>query len=227
MKEQYRDKKLDARRIAAIAMFCAIAYVIMWLSKLIPISVAGFLNLDFKDVVIAIGGFILGPLAAVFISAFVSLVEMISVSSTGPIGLVMNILSTCMFVCPAALIYKKRHSFSGAVIGIIIGVLLMTAAMLLWNYLITPLYMGVEREIVAAMLIPVFLPFNLLKGGMNAALTILLYKPIVNALRAAKLVPESGGASEKKHGIKIGAVLLAALAFVTCVLLVLVMCDII
>ena len=65
------------------------------------------------------------------------------------------------------------------------------------------------------MLVPVFLPFNLVKGGMNMAATLLLYKPVVGALRHARLVPESethaapvGG--KKKLGFTIVALFLLA-----------------
>ena len=91
----------------ALGMLTAVAYVVMLLSKMLP-SVNGFLDFDFKDVVICIGGFIYGPLAAAFISIVVALVEMFTVSHTGPIGLIMNILATCSFCCTATFIYKKR-----------------------------------------------------------------------------------------------------------------------
>ena len=59
--------------------------------------------------------------------------------------------------------------------------------MMLWNWLLTPLYMGVPREEVVKLLLPAFLPFNFIKGGLNAAITILLYKPALSALgRAAQ-----------------------------------------
>lgn len=64
----------------------------------------------------------------------------------------------------------------------------MVLVMLFWNYLITPIYMGYPREAVVELLIPVFLPFNLIKGGLNAAITMILYKPIVKALRRAHLI---------------------------------------
>ena len=64
----------------------------------------------------------------------------------------------------------------------------MVVVMLFWNYLITPVYMGYPREAVVELLIPVFLPFNLIKGGLNAALTMILYKPVVIALRRAHLI---------------------------------------
>ena len=53
----------------------------------------------------------------------------------------------------------------------------MAAVMLLWNYLIAPIYMGMPREAVAELLLPAFLPFNLIKGSINTAVTLLLYKP--------------------------------------------------
>jgi riboflavin transporter FmnP len=62
----------------------------------------------------------------------------------------------------------------------------MVPVMLLWNYFIAPIYMGYPREAVVELLIPVFLPFNLIKGGLNAAVTLLLYKPVLTAWRAAR-----------------------------------------
>ena len=64
--------------------------------------------------------------------------------------------------------------------------------MMLCNYIITPIYTGLPRETVAGMLLPVFLPFNLIKYGINTAVTLILYKPIVTALRKAHLLPEEG-----------------------------------
>ena len=173
------------KRLTMIGMLSAIAFAVMVIGR-VPIVL--FLKYDPKDVVIVIGGFIFGPLSAFFISLIVSLIEMVTVSDTGFIGCIMNILSTCAFACTAAVIYKKDHTLKGAIIGLVCGVLLMTGIMLLWNYLITPIYLGYPREAVVELLIPAFLPFNLLKGGINSALTLLLYKHVVNTLRKAKLI---------------------------------------
>ena len=77
----------------------------------------------------------------------------------------------------------------------------MTVIMLLWNYLITPLYMGYPRETVAAMLIPTFLPFNLLKSGLNSAILLLIYKPVVTALRKARLIEPQAAGTESGKGV--------------------------
>ena len=177
------------RKLTLTAMLGAMAYLLMLVGR---IPVVLFLSYDPKDAIIAIGGFLLGPLPAAAISLVVSFVEMLSASATGPIGFVMNVLSTCAFVLPAALLYHKKHSLGRAAAGLAMGVVCMTALMLAWNFLITPLYMGVPRQAVADMLLPVFLPFNLLKGLINAAAALLIYKPISRTLRRAKLIPSTG-----------------------------------
>ena len=133
---------------------------------------------------------------------------------------IMNILATCSFCCTATLIYKKHHTMKGAIIGLAVGVVSLVVVMLLWNYLITPVYQKIPREVVAAMLPTVFLPFNLVKGGMNMAATLLLYKPVVTALRKAGLVaPSSSSGQSKKLNPGFLLFSLALLAtFVTCAL---------
>jgi len=176
------------KRMVTLGMLSAIAYIAVYFLR-IPIVL--FLSYEPKDVVITIGGLIMGPIASLIISVVVSFVEYLTISGTGIWGLLMNILSTCSFACTASWIYKKKHSMRGAVIGLIGGVAVMVPVMLLWNYLIAPIYMGQPREAVEALLLPVFLPFNLFKGVMNAALTLLLYKPVVRGLRKASLIPET------------------------------------
>ena len=206
----------NVRTLASMAMLSAIAYVVMLLSKLLP-QVYGFLQLDVKDTVICIGGFLFGPLAAAAVSIVVPLLEMFFASDTGPIGCLMNVLATASFCCTAAFVYKKMHTKKGAVIGLALGVAVLTAVMLLWNYLITPIYQGLPRATVAAMLPTVFLPFNVVKGGLNMALILVLYKPVVTALRKARLVPESQtGTQTRKLGAGFLLFSLALLAtFVT------------
>lgn len=206
----------NVKKMVTLAMLCAVSYLVM---VIIRVPVVLFLKYDPKDIVIALGGFIMGPLASFIISLIVSLIEMITVSDTGPIGCIMNLISTCSFTCVAAFIYKKKHNMKGAIIGLVTGVITMTGIMLLWNYLITPIYMGFERKAVAELLIPAFLPFNLLKGTINAAVTMLIYKPVVFSLRKAQLIPESKSSNKKSN---IGIMLVAAAILITSIVCVLV-----
>lgn len=181
------QKKIDTKKLVVLALMAALSYAAVALFR---IPVVQFLKYEPKDCLLAIAGMLYGPLPALSVAVVVSLLEMVTISTTGPIGLVMNILSSGLFVCPAALVYQKKRTIQGAVIGLMLGAVLMSGGMVLWNWLITPLYMGIPRQAVVEMLIPVFLPFNLLKAGLNAALTVLLYKSAVTVLRKAHLVPE-------------------------------------
>ena len=127
---------------------------------------------------------------------------------------------------PAAWFYQKHRTQKDAVIGLVFGIVTMAVAMLLWNYIITPYYMGVPRETVAGMLLPVFLPFNLVKGGLNAALTLLLYKPIVSALRSAHLA-EPSASGKAKGSFSVGFTLFSLAVLITFVLLLLVLIGVI
>ena len=212
-------KQNPVKRMVTLAMLTAMAYALVCLIR-IPVVV--FLKYEPKDVIITIGGLLYGPMAALIISTVTALLEMISVSDTGIIGAVMNLLSSACFACTAALIYKKHRTLLGAVIGLAAGSLLMVGAMLLWNWLVTPLYMGVSREVVTTMLLPTFLPFNLLKAGLNSALVLCVYKPLVGALRKADLIGQ-GQSGKSKFGVYI----FAAVLLITCILFLLVLRGII
>ena len=215
----------NVRTITSLAMLAAIAYVVMLLSKMLP-QVSGFLQMDLKDTVICIGAFLFGPLSAAVISIVVAVVEMFTVSDTGPIGFIMNVLATASFCCTASFVYKKVHTKKGAIAGLTLGVIMLTAVMLLWNYLITPLYMtGYSRADVAGLLPTLFLPFNLAKGGMNMAATLLLYPPVVSAMRRAGVVPSSQSTQEKR--INAGFVLFALSLLATFVVFALVLAGVI
>ena len=186
-----REKsKKTVRFITGIGVFSALAYLTTCICKLIP-NVAGFLSIDAKDAVIAIASFIYGPLAAPIIALITSFIEFVSISETGIWGMVMNFVSSTAFSLTAALIYRFRKSFNTSVIGFGVATVITTAVMVALNPIIVPLYSGASREMVVSMIPGILLPFNFAKTLMNSAIAILLYKPVINALRAAGLVKKS------------------------------------
>ncbi len=196
------------------ALFSALAFLTVFILRIPFVPAVGFLKYEAKDAVLALEALILGPVPAVMSSVVISLVEMITISDTGIIGAVMNILSSCAFILPVGLIYMRKRNISGAVIGLICSIVSETAVMLLWNYLISPLYMGISREAITELLIPGFLPFNAVKSTLNAAVTFLLYKPIMTVLRKAGLLPKREADSAK------GSVVAPIVINMICVLLI-------
>ena len=183
-----KNKSLGTRQIAGAAMFSALAFAVAYMCQFIP-KVQNFLTPDVKDAVIAIASFIYGPVVAPAISLVVAFLEFITFSTTGPYGLLMNFISSSVFSLTASIIYRYKKSFNSAIIGLSISACLTTAVMLILNPIIVPLYSGASREVVIRMIPGVLLPFNFAKTLLNSALTLLLYKPVISALRVAKLVP--------------------------------------
>ena len=225
MKECFAKKgkrKWDTRKLTVLAMLTALAFVV----ALVRIPTGLFiLRYEAKDVVIAIGGFIYGPSAVIAMSLVLSFIEMLTVSDTGIFGFIMNVISTCTFAGTAALVYKKWRTITGAAVGLVLGIMINVPVMLLWNYLIVPLFTPrITREQVLGMLIPIFLPFNLIKGILNTALIMMLYKPIRNALDKARILPNSVNLDNQETQsakMNVGVLLISAFALVTCVLFIL------
>ena len=184
------------RKLVILALLSALGFVSM---LVIRIPVISFLQYEPKDIFITFAGFLYGPLAAAACAVVTSVLEL-PFGSTGLIGMFMNILSSAAFACTASLIYKKRRDIYGAALGLICAVAAMTVSMLLWNYLISPLYMGVTREQIVPMLTSMFLPFNLLKAGINAAIALVLYRPFLRVLHLCGY-PVSEHLNDKKSSV--------------------------
>lgn len=213
--------KFSVKKITTLAMLAAIAYVLMVFIRIPFMPAAPFLEYDPKDIFFVMAGFLFGPAESLIIIVLTCLLEMVTVSDSGIIGFAMNVIASICFVLPAAFIYRTKKTLPFAVIGLTCGVICMTASMMLWNWIMVPLYTpGVTRAVVAGMLPVVFLPFNLIKASINMALTLIIYKPISTILHKSGILEERKSANEenteekKSHkfsplAIIIGVVLLA------------------
>ncbi|MCL1878745.1 MAG: ECF transporter S component [Defluviitaleaceae bacterium] len=204
---------MNTKKLVTLAMLSAIAFILAAFAR-VPIVL--FLRYDPKDVIIVIGGFLFGPLAAFAVIVVVSVLEMFTVSQTGIWGLLMNVITSSAFCLPAAYIYNKKRDMKGAVCGLIVGFFAATIMAMLWNYLIAPIYMRIPREDVVLLLLPAFLPFNLIKNGLNVAFTILLYKHVKAVLQHSKLLPPP--TEDSKFRFNIGILLALLFVVISCVL---------
>ncbi len=168
-------------KLAKMAMLCAISAVLV-IAVQIPFPPAPFLKYDPADIPIIISAFAFGPVAALVMTAIISFIQAFMLGGDGLIGFFMHLVATGSFVVVAGNIYKKHKTRKTAVIGLLAGVAVMTLTMMGWNLVITPIFLGVPREAVLGMLLPIILPFNLLKAGINAIVTFLIYKPIAKFL---------------------------------------------
>lgn len=182
-RNQIRYERL--KRLVVVAVFCALAYVSQFVFR-IHVS---FLTFDAKDAVMAIAAMIFGPIWGFVMALLVSTLEFLTISGTGVYGLIMNFASSATFCVICAGVYRYKRTMLGAVMGLLSAVLGTTAVMMLLNVLVTPHYMtGGSVEAVVALIPTLLLPFNLTKTVMNAALVLVLYKPISLALKKTRFI---------------------------------------
>jgi len=116
---------------------------------------------------------------------------------------------------------RRKRTIARALIGLAVGVIITTSVMMLWNYFLSPFFMGVPRAAVVRLLIPGFLPFNLIKYTLNAGIVLLIYKPIRIGLSKSGLIPASETAAVKTSKVNLGVLIVAAFVVITCVFFVL------
>lgn len=194
--ENKKTNKISTEKMAGIAIFSALAFVVSLVVRF-PVQ---FLTFDAKDAVITIAAFVYGPISAVIISFLAALIEMITISTTGWYGFLMNFASSAVFSLTASLIYTKKRNLNGAIISLYSAIGATVGVMLLLNLLVTPLYLQyvgapITNADMVAMLPTLLLPFNFAKALMNSAIVMLLYKPTVMALKRLGLVKTHGGAA--------------------------------
>ena len=189
-------KIAKTRKIAVIGMLSAISVVLMLFEIPLPFA-PEFYKLDFSELPVLIGSFALGPVSGVLIELCKILLKLvIKGTTTAFVGDFANFIIGCSMIAPAAIVYHKIKTKTGALIGLAAGTLVMTVFGSLFNafYLLptfAALYgmpldaiVGIAHEInsninsVGEIVLWAVVPFNLLKGGILTVLNMLLYKRI-------------------------------------------------
>lgn len=172
----------STKRIAVTALFCAVAAICTLFIEFPILPGVTFLKYDPSAIPALIAGFAFGPGTGAVVSILPYLVHL--ATESGLYGTIMAIIATITLVLPASLVYQRNTTMRGAIMGLFIGAVVCLAAVILANIIVTPLYMGAPRETVIGMIVPVLLPFNVIKIALNCIVTALVYKPISKALEA-------------------------------------------
>ena len=190
-----------ARRVSIIGICSAIAVVLHILDFPLLFLAPEFYKLDFSEVPVLLGGFFLGPSAAVAIEGVKILLKLLfKGTSTAFVGDFANFFVGCCFVLPATVWYHTHKSKHSAIVGLVLGTLVMTVVGTAFNavYLLpkfAQLY-GIPMEVLIGMgtavhsgVTGVFsfvalcvAPLNLVKGAVVSLLTMLLYKRVAGPL---------------------------------------------
>ena len=175
--------KWDTRQLVTMALMCAIAALLSFIQiPLIP--GVTFLTYDPSLMPAMVCGFAFGPAAGLAVGYVGAIIHGILMADFS--GAIMNILVVTGFILPAALVYRRSRTFKSGVVGLVLSAVAATVMAILGNLVITPMWLGVPLDAVVAMILPILTPFNLAKAGINAVLTLIVYKSISNLITPKK-----------------------------------------
>lgn len=193
--------KMNIRTMVQVGMLGAVAMILMFFE--VPLWFAPpFYKIDLSELPVLIGCFAMGPIAGVLIELVKILLHMVvQGTTTAGVGDLANFLIGCAFIVPAGMIYKKMKTKKGALLGMAVGTVIMTGIGCVLNaYILLPFYatafgmpmdalvqMGTKvnagiQDVFSFVMLAVA-PFNIIKGIVVSALTLVLYKNIRPILR--------------------------------------------
>jgi riboflavin transporter FmnP len=175
--------KIKTKQLTQMAVLAAMSILLVALIRFPIFPTAPFLEYDPADIPIFIGTFMFGPLGGLILTGVVCVLQGLTVSSaSGIIGILMHFFATGSFVLVAGNIYRKHRTRKGAMVGLVFGIITMTIVMVIWNIVLTPFFLGIPVEAVLPMILPIIVPFNILKAGVNSGITFVVYKSISKVL---------------------------------------------
>lgn len=195
-------KLFTTKNLVLMAVFSALAGVLMSLEFPLPFIAPPFYQIDLSEIPVLIGSFIMGPVAGVIIEAVKILLKLlIKQSSTAYVGDLANFIIGCCLVVPASIIYQKYKTKKGAFTGMLVGTAVMAVAGAIINYFVLiPFYVkayGLPLDTIIAMgaeinsfisnkwtfVLICVAPFNLVKGVIDSLITALVYKRISTLIK--------------------------------------------
>lgn len=184
-------------KLAVTAMLSTVAFLLMFIEFPIPALIPSFVKLDISDLPELLAAFSLGPLYGVAVTFLKNLLFiLLHGTSSAYVGELFNFLMGSVFAFSAGFIYQWKKSRKSALIGSLVGAILMAVLSVPLNYyLVYPAYVvcyGLPLEAIIGMyqailpsadslikcLVIFNLPFTFCKGILDVLLCFLIYKPL-------------------------------------------------
>ena len=199
--EKFPSKRISVNTLVKIAILSAVSVVVMFFTFPLPFA-PSFYKLDLSEIPVLVGGFAMGPIAALIIEALKNILNiLIGGTTTAGVGEFANFCMGCALSIPASFLYKKHKSKKTAVVGLALGTVLLTIVGSLLNYFVLlpaysyfmkmdlSVFVGMGTKVNASitdlktLVIFAVVPFNLLKCVLVSIITLLIYKYISPLLK--------------------------------------------
>ncbi len=188
-----QKNKINLYRMTVCGMMAALSVVLVILVHFPIIPAAPYLEYDAADIPVLITAFAVGPISGMAVLFVVSLVQAFLLGGNGIIGFVMHFAASGFLVLISSLIYRRKKNLSSLIIGLALGSLVMTAAMIPLNIIFTPILFSTPVEAVVKLVIPVLIPFNLIKSVANSVISFAVYSAVKRPISAfvKRYLPEN------------------------------------
>ena len=195
------QKAINTKSIAVMGRMSAIGFILMVLEFPLPFIIPPFIKFDFSELPAIITAFALGPVQGIVVCLVKNLLHLF-ITSTAGVGELSNFILGAIFVGSAGAIYKYKKTRTGAFVGSLLGAVLMAVISIATNYFKTyPFYtnfmpmegiIGAYQAILPAAdsllkcLVIFNLPFNFVKGIIDAVICFVVYKKLSPILKTKK-----------------------------------------
>ncbi len=180
------NTKDNVVRMAQMGMLAAIAIVLVTVTQFPIIPAAPFMKYDMADVPILLGTLLFGTVPGLVILFVVSLIQAFLLGGDGWIGLVMHFVASGALVILVGQFSHWHKKSRETIVGMVLGTLAMTTLMIPLNLVLTSYFQGVPVQAVIDMIIPVIIPFNLIKASTNCVITGIVFKALQPFMRRNK-----------------------------------------
>lgn len=172
------NKRLN--KMTKVAALAAIAGVLMLLEfPIVPMF--SWLKVDFSELPVLMGAFAYGPIVGIVIEAIKIVIKfLLSGTTSFGVGELANFLMGLAFILPASIIYHSNKTKKTAIVGMIVGVIVVNIVSIIANvYLLLPAYgMNMTGSAITKYILIGLLPVNTIKAVSVSILTYTLYKKI-------------------------------------------------
>jgi len=200
---KFRFRFFSVRNISTVAMLSAMSFALYFLKTPLPFF-PPFLELQFSEIPVLIAGFILGLPGGISVAIIRFLIKL-PLTTTASVGEITDLILALALVIPTILVYSVNKKFKMAILGVLIGIICTTIVAIIINRLFVvdfyvqlyvngswneflgwfySLYPEITKEsFYRFYLWLAVLPFNALKFGVCAFITVLLYKPLTRVVK--------------------------------------------
>lgn len=186
--------RMNTGYLVRIAILSAVAFVVMYIEFPLGTLFPTFLQIDFSEIVVFVGGVALGPVAVIIIELLKNILHFFLKGSTFGIGEVANFIVGIALILPPVILVRRSKELKSGIFGFAIGIISMVVVASVLNYFVfLPLYKTVMNFDITYIfptkwdsILYAFAPFNAIKGLIIAVPSLIMLKyiqPILKNLR--------------------------------------------